>query len=67
VLLPDEPYRFSEKDRAALAPLAETPALRAERVYFVDGKALSWYGPRIADAVERFAAIFAAARAAESG
>lgn len=67
VLLPDEPYRFTEKDRAALAPLADTPALRAGRVHFVDGKALAWYGPRIADAVATFAAIFSATRADVSG
>jgi ABC-type Fe3+-hydroxamate transport system substrate-binding protein len=65
VLLPDEPYAFGEKDRAALAPLAATPALRGGHVYFVDGKALSWYGPRIADGVARFAAIFSDARGGE--
>lgn len=58
VLLPDEPYRFTEKDLAAIAPLALPP----ERVHFVDGKALSWYGPRIADGLARFAALFASAR-----
>ncbi len=62
VLLPDEPYRFTEKDRPALAPLTDTPALQRDRVHFVDGKALAWYGPRIADAVARFAALFADAR-----
>jgi ABC-type hemin transport system substrate-binding protein len=63
VLLPDEPYRFTEKDRAALAPLAGTPALRHGRVHFVDGKALAWYGPRIADGLARFAELFAIERA----
>ena len=58
VLLPDEPYRFTEKDLAALEPLA----LPRERVHFVDGKALSWYGPRIADGLARFATLFASAR-----
>jgi ABC-type Fe3+-hydroxamate transport system substrate-binding protein len=62
VLLPDEPYRFTEKDRPALAPLADTPALRHARVHFVDGKALAWYGPRIADGLARFAALFTSAR-----
>jgi ABC-type Fe3+-hydroxamate transport system substrate-binding protein len=61
VLLPDEPYRFTPKDRPALAPLADTSALRHERVHFVDGKALAWYGPRIADGLENFAAIFSSA------
>ncbi len=62
VLLPDEPYHFTAKDRPALEPLAATPALRHHRVYFVDGKALSWYGPRIADGLARFAEIFSVAR-----
>jgi hypothetical protein len=35
-------------------------------VHFVDGKALSWYGPRIAEGVERFAALFARARVVET-
>jgi ABC-type Fe3+-hydroxamate transport system substrate-binding protein len=61
VLLPDEPYRFTPKDLSALAPLADTPALRHARVHFVDGKALAWYGPRIADSLENFAAIFSSA------
>lgn len=57
VLLPDEPYRFTEKDLAGL----EVLGLSRERVHFVDGKALSWYGPRIADGLARFAALFASA------
>jgi ABC-type hemin transport system substrate-binding protein len=62
VLLPDEPYTFGEDDVADLAPLAETPALRDGRVHLVDGKALSWYGPRTADGVLMFAELFARAR-----
>ena len=48
ILLPDEPYVFSTKDLAALRPLEPTPAWQAQRVHFIDGKALSWYGPRTA-------------------
>ena len=62
VLLPDEPYAFAADDVADLAPLAETPALRDDRVHLVDGKALSWYGPRTADGVLMFAELFARAR-----
>lgn len=51
VLLPDEPYVFAAKDLPALAPLSDTPALRQQRVRFIDGKALSWYGPRTAAGV----------------
>lgn len=48
ILLPDEPYVFAAKDLSALAPLARTPACRSNQIHFIDGKALSWYGPRTA-------------------
>jgi ABC-type Fe3+-hydroxamate transport system substrate-binding protein len=51
ILLPDEPYVFAEKDLPALAPLRQTSACRSGRVHFIDGKALSWYGPRTAAAL----------------
>jgi ABC-type Fe3+-hydroxamate transport system substrate-binding protein len=51
ILLPDEPYVFRAKDLAALGPLSGTPASRNQRVHFVDGKALSWYGTRTAAAL----------------
>jgi ABC-type Fe3+-hydroxamate transport system substrate-binding protein len=57
VLLPDEPYRFCEKHRASLGALSDTPAWRAGQVHFVDGKALSWYGPRTPAALDYFAAL----------
>jgi ABC-type Fe3+-hydroxamate transport system substrate-binding protein len=57
LLLPDEPYRFSEKHRDRLGPLTETPAWRSGRVHFVDGKALSWYGPRTPAALDYFATL----------
>ena len=57
ILLPDEPYGFRPRDRAALAPLEATPACRSGRVHFVDGKALSWYGPRTASALAYFRAV----------
>ena len=57
ILLPDEPYVFSRKDLAALTPLAETPALRNQRVHFVDGKALFWFGARTAAALSYLQAI----------
>lgn len=59
VLLPDEPYRFRPVHLADLEPLAETPALRAGRVHFVDGKLLSWYGTRIGAALERLPVLLA--------
>ncbi|MCX8073621.1 MAG: helical backbone metal receptor [Candidatus Binatia bacterium] len=55
ILLPDEPYRFSRKDVPELAPLAQTSAARSNRIYFVSGKALTWFGPRTAGARRYFA------------
>jgi ABC-type Fe3+-hydroxamate transport system substrate-binding protein len=48
VLLPDEPYVFRPKDLPAFEPLRATPAFQTNRVHFIDGKALSWYGARTA-------------------
>lgn len=66
VLLPDEPYRFTARDLPALGDLDATPALRGGHVRFVDGKALAWYGLRIADAVATFARVLAEARPARN-
>ena len=52
ILLPDEPYRFRHVHRADFAPYPDLPAVRDGRMHLVDGKLLSWYGPRIAEALE---------------
>jgi ABC-type Fe3+-hydroxamate transport system substrate-binding protein len=57
ILLPDEPYRFRAAHRADFAPLADVPAVRQGRIRLVDGKLLSWYGPRIGEALERLPAL----------
>jgi ABC-type Fe3+-hydroxamate transport system substrate-binding protein len=54
ILLPDEPYRFGEADRAAFAPFAECAAVREGRVLLCDGALLTWYGPRTAAALRFF-------------
>ena len=59
ILLPDEPYRFRAVHGREFASLTEVPAVRADRVRLIDGKLLSWYGPRIADALERLPALLA--------
>src|SRR5262245_24204820 len=59
ILLPDEPYPFAERHRASLAGLSATAAWRTGRVHFIDGKALSWYGPRTAAAVRDFRSLLA--------
>jgi len=57
ILLPDEPYRFRRVHAADFEPY---PALRAARVRFVDGKLLSWYGPRIGEALATLPGVLAA-------
>lgn len=52
VLLPDEPYRFLPRHMRDFEPFEDTiPALRTGRTHFVDGKLLSWYGPRIGESL----------------
>lgn len=50
VLLPDEPHPFSEADAGVFRAL-DIPAAAQGRVLLVDGKALCWYSPRLADAL----------------
>lgn len=57
ILLPDEPYRFGPRHLAELAPFATVPAVAQGRVHLVDGKALTWYGPRSAAALRLFSAL----------
>ncbi len=47
ILLPDEPYRFLPRHVPELEAL-DIPAARTGRIHLVDGKAMCWYGPRIA-------------------
>ncbi|HEY7491211.1 MAG TPA: helical backbone metal receptor [Candidatus Tectomicrobia bacterium] len=47
ILLPDEPYVFTKADMADFAPFADVPAIRHGRIQLIDGKMVSWYGPRI--------------------
>ncbi|HEX5066470.1 MAG TPA: helical backbone metal receptor [Myxococcota bacterium] len=51
ILLPDEPYAFGPRDAAELAHLP-VPAARSGRIHCLDGTLVSWYGPRIARAIE---------------
>ena len=51
ILLPSEPYPFTERHLEYLRPLAQTAALRNRRVHLIDGKTLSWYGPRTVPAL----------------
>jgi ABC-type Fe3+-hydroxamate transport system substrate-binding protein len=59
ILLPDEPYRFRAVHRADFAAHPGIPAVRTGRIHLVDGKLAAWYGPRIAEALERLPALLA--------
>jgi iron complex transport system substrate-binding protein len=50
VLLPDEPYLFSQNDVAEFAKL-DIPAAKTNQIHLVDGSLLSWHGTRIAYAL----------------
>lgn len=59
ILLPDEPYRFRRVHLGDFTPLKEIPAVRAGRIHLIDGKLISWYGPRIAAALRTLPGLFA--------
>jgi len=64
VLLPSEPYPFAAKHFVHLKPLSETCAGKMGHLYCVDGMALCWYGPRIADGFAELSRVFAYVREA---
>lgn len=61
VLLPDEPYPFSAEDLEEFYAL-EVPAVHEDRIHLVDGKLLTWYGPRMAGSLTQLAALLGAWR-----
>ncbi len=52
ILLPDEPYRFRKAHVQDFAPYEDMPAVQEGRIHLVDGKLLTWYGPRIGEALQ---------------
>ncbi len=56
ILLPDEPYPFSAEDLGEFYAL-DTPAVRSDRIYLIDGKLLTWYGPRMAGSLSQLSAL----------
>ena len=56
VLLPDEPYPFSAEDLPEFYAL-DIPAAREDRIHLVDGKLLTWYGPRMAGSLTQISAL----------
>ncbi|HTO53697.1 MAG TPA: helical backbone metal receptor [Myxococcota bacterium] len=58
LLLPTEPYRFEERDRLEYLAL-DCPAAQSGRVHVIEGELLSWYGPRMARALDTLGRLFA--------
>jgi ABC-type Fe3+-hydroxamate transport system substrate-binding protein len=56
VLLPDEPYPFSAEDLPEFYAL-DIPAAKEDRIHLVDGKLLTWYGPRMASSLIQVSAL----------
>lgn len=46
ILLPDEPYRFAERDREAFMKL-DVPAAKSGKIFIFNGQLLTWHGPRL--------------------
>lgn len=59
LLLPDEPYAFSNRDLGDFASWPKVPAMAQGRIFVFDGKIVSWYGPRIADSLRALRALVA--------
>lgn len=62
ILLPDEPYVFSEADAAAFDDL-DIPAVKLGNIYLTDGSLLLWHGTRFTYALSHFPPILADVRA----
>jgi ABC-type Fe3+-hydroxamate transport system substrate-binding protein len=59
VLLPDDPYQFSDDEGEQLTDwLSETPAVREGRVHRVDGSLVTWAGTRVARALQELPSLF---------
>jgi ABC-type Fe3+-hydroxamate transport system substrate-binding protein len=57
ILLPSEPYRFRRRHLADFEPFPEVAAVRRGNVLLVDGRMLSWYGPRIGRSLRELSAL----------
>ena len=66
VLLPDEPFPFSEADAELFYDL-DIPAAKNGHIYPVDGSLLSWHGTRLAYALQELPPIFDRVRKEKSG
>ena len=60
ILLPDEPFRFTKKHLPDFEVHPDIPAVSARRIHFLDGKLVTWHGPRIGEALQTIPALLRA-------
>ena len=65
ILLPSEPYRFRQRHVADFEAFPQVAAVRRGNVLLVDGRMLSWYGPRIGRSLRALSALLDGARRRE--
>jgi ABC-type Fe3+-hydroxamate transport system substrate-binding protein len=51
ILLPSEPYCFTKRHKADFRAFSEVTAVKNGYIFFVEGRVLTWYGPRIAQSL----------------
>jgi ABC-type Fe3+-hydroxamate transport system substrate-binding protein len=52
IFLPSEPHAFDDEDTQKITTLlADTPAVRAKEIHFIDGRLITWHGIHIAEAL----------------
>jgi ABC-type Fe3+-hydroxamate transport system substrate-binding protein len=67
ILLPSEPYRFGRRHFADFEAFAEVAAVRRGNVMLVDGRMLSWYGPRIGHSLQELSVLLEGVRRGSGG
>lgn len=67
ILLPDEPFRFGPRHVPLFQAFPGMPAVRGGRVRCIDGKWISWYGPRMAEALPALTRVILGDPAAPDG
>jgi len=59
ILLPDDPYKFTNDDKQIiLNELGDTPAVKNDRIYLLDGSLISWHGTRLGKALQELPQYF---------
>lgn len=57
IVLPDEPYCFTEADTVDFSQFPEVPAVRNGRIHVVDGKLVCWYWSRLDESLRTLRAL----------